>query len=435
MGVIHIILLVLLFFTELSKYWIGISAFTEIKLKRKWVSIVCSIVYILLLKTTSLDDTATHLIMYAIAGVVIIINIQEKWWLKIKVFLGSFMLIATLDEILGILIGSFFQGYVGNVPTGTLNLLLSNLVIICLICILAFLKNKTVFLGANGFRSFAKKNISVVIIVLSVYLLFTVMGLNYAKEYVNKERYTTFSNTVGVTSLVCIFIIGWFMLYIRSINERLEEKIYSEQMLREMQLEQYKKMLEKEADTRKYRHDMNNQLICLEELMKQNKQEEAKNYIIEMQNDLHSINKKMYTVGNEILDAILNYHLSGLGKEVKIEIHGMCNRELRISNVDLCTIFANPIQNATEELKKEYSGDRYLIIKVKTGLEILQIEITNSLSDESLYKANLLESKKRDLKNHGLGLENVKRAVEKNDGQMIIKISDNEFQSIITLGI
>jgi sensor histidine kinase regulating citrate/malate metabolism len=192
-------------------------------------------------------------------------------------------------------------------------------------------------------------------------------------------------------------------------------------------------MLEREESTRKYRHDMNNHLICLNQLAKEGTSNSVQEYISNMQNQVLDIQSKVFKVGNEILDAILNYHLSMLDKDVKVEIIGFCSEITMINNVDLCTIFANLIQNAVEELKKESSGEKYFKVIIQTGKEFIKIEIINTISDKSYQKSNLLRSEKKDKRNHGIGLGNVRQTVEKNGGSFETTISNHIFVARVIL--
>jgi sensor histidine kinase regulating citrate/malate metabolism len=128
-----------------------------------------------------------------------------------------------------------------------------------------------------------------------------------------------------------------------------------------------------------------------------------------------------------------NYHLTALQQGVKVEVSGYCKEEILISNIDLCTIFANLIQNSVEELNRESSGENYLKVAIKSGKDYMQIEILNSLSNKSFRKNDLLKTDKNDKQNHGLGLGNVKQTVERNGGKFEIKVTDKEFVASVIL--
>jgi signal transduction histidine kinase len=69
------------------------------------------------------------------------------------------------------------------------------------------------------------------------------------------------------------------------------------------------------------------------------------------------------------------------------------------------------------------------------GREFFQIMIRNSLSEESLRQeeTKLFQSKKEDKRNHGLGLDNVRREIEKKGGKLELKKEDFSYCAIATL--
>ncbi len=64
---------------------------------------------------------------------------------------------------------------------------------------------------------------------------------------------------VTVAISISIFLLVIFVVYIKNTNERMEQLLKTERLLKESQVNYYKRSLRKEADTRKYRHDMINQ--------------------------------------------------------------------------------------------------------------------------------------------------------------------------------
>ena len=120
-------------------------------------------------------------------------------------------------------------------------------------------------------------------------------------------------------------------------------------------------------------------------------------------------------------------------KDINISVRGVCKRELRIDEVDLCTIFSNLIQNAAEELKGK--KEDYFALEIEQGQDNTRITIRNS-TDLLLAKDNQeLTSSKQDKKNHGIGLKNVKQIVEKYNGDISWSADGKEFRVIVTMKI
>ncbi|MGF7144385.1 sensor histidine kinase regulating citrate/malate metabolism [Anaerotaenia torta] len=208
----------------------------------------------------------------------------------------------------------------------------------------------------------------------------------------------------------------------------------TEYLLRHLQKSHYEIMLAKEEETRSFRHDISNHIMCLGEITKTGNLTEATRYIEQMQTALSEIQKKSYITGNEILDAILSYNIYRLGDGVNIHIAGFCNGILDVSNVELCSILSNPLQNAVEALIRQQEGRKYLNIHMHSTPNNFQLEIQNSFDPEDNIMINGLPyTKKPDNKNHGIGLKNVKRLVEKNNGLFQLDIQPGEFNVLIIL--
>ena len=91
--------------------------------------------------------------------------------------------------------------------------------------------------------------------------------------------------------------------------------------------------------------------MCIQELAQQGELEAVKQYINGIHGEMERIQKCCYSVGNMVLDAVLNRYLSMLPEDVKIRVSGFLQEQLPISDVELCTIFSNLMRNSVEELR------------------------------------------------------------------------------------
>lgn len=428
-----ILLLIVIFIVQLLKYWILIVTFMDGEIKRRWVAVVGLVCYILLSLNEQTRENETHLKMYLIVLIITIITIKVKRKNKISVILMSLLVISCADEVFELPMKYGWSQYEGRISVNNLILFSTSLIILTFFIVLAMIKRKTKIFENDRFKELVRNSMPILMLILAVFIALTIGGLNYAKEYVHKDRYTLFANGISVISFISIVFLAWFMIYINNANIKMEELLELERNLKEMELKYYEEMLKKEEGTRKYRHDMNNHLICLNQLVKEEKWDSMADYVGKLQNQMNEIHQKIYIVGNEILDAILNYHLLLLDEKIRIILVGRCQKKLNISNVDLCTIFADLIQNAVEELKKESTNEKYLKIIIKSGVDYLKLEISNSISDKSLEKDNFFKTNKSDKSNHGLGLLNVRCTVEKNSGSFNTKVLNNEFIASVIL--
>ena len=89
---------------------------------------------------------------------------------------------------------------------------------------------------------------------------------------------------IGYGCLIGVIAVA---LYTKEINQKEQEILKMEKNINEMQKKYYLSLLEREADTRRYRHDINNQFMCMREMIHGNS--EAQNYIDKLQEQLYDI--------------------------------------------------------------------------------------------------------------------------------------------------
>lgn len=217
-------------------------------------------------------------------------------------------------------------------------------------------------------------------------------------------------------------------------SEKIRQLIQLEEELKKMKSEYEERLLEVENNIRIYQHDMENHLICLMELAYEENANRVMNYVKELKNDFVDMKKQFYQTGNFIVDVLLNHYVSLLSDDVKKDVKGKWIQDLDVTEVELCSVFSNLMQNAVEALIKPITNKKYLEIKFVQGKTYAKLEIKNSLErlPEQDRQGNLI-STKEDRKKHGIGLMNVRRIVEKNGGKFEIEMTKEEFKSIVIL--
>jgi len=427
-------ILILIFIVELLKYWLSLRICFNSKIKKVWTAFIGLAIYIFLMNSGKIEEDEVHLVMFAIVIMVLFISVEAKGSYKVLHILMLVLVITTLDGLSVTPIEYLLNNYKGNVNVADLGYLSSSFISFFLIVMLFVIRKKSDFLNDDKVMRFIRKKMYIVVAIMAIFILLTISGLNYAKTYALNERFAIFATIVSTISLFSVGLLGVFMIYIKNTNEKMEQLIEAEHKLKEMHIKYYEALLEKEEDTRRYRHDLNNHLICLSELVKSEKPDLVIDYVGRMQNQMNDIQKKCYMVGNEVIDAMLNYYLPKLSEDVKISVIGRFIDDLGVDNVDLCTIFSNLLQNAVEAVTIESANEKKLQVMIHQGKDYSQIEIVNSVS--TVYeevKVDFLKTRKVDKRNHGIGLQNVKETIERNRGIFNIKKENNTFSVNVIL--
>lgn len=165
---------------------------------------------------------------------------------------------------------------------------------------------------------------------------------------------------------------------------------------------------------RGWRHDYHNHIQTMLALV--DKPEQLKPYLLSLNEDLTTVDTVIKT-GNVMVDAILNSKLSLIkAKDITVNAKAIVPDKLVISDVDLCVIIGNLLDNAMEACEKqEEASERFIRVFIGVLKKQLYISVTNSVGGEVRKHGKHYISMKNSV-NHGFGLGRVDGIVEKNGG-------------------
>ncbi len=184
---------------------------------------------------------------------------------------------------------------------------------------------------------------------------------------------------------------------------------------------------------RGWRHDYHNHIQTMKAHLAFSQMEELARYLDDLNQDLANIDTVLKT-GNVMVDAILNSKLS-LIKSHEISVHAtaVVPSVLTVSEIDLCVIIGNLLDNALEAcLKLTESHDRFIRIYIGRLKGQLYISISNAVGGEVNKQGHRYLSTK-DAASHGFGLLRVDRIAEKYEGFVNRQNEDGVFATEIML--
>lgn len=183
---------------------------------------------------------------------------------------------------------------------------------------------------------------------------------------------------------------------------------------------------------RGWRHDYHNHMQKIKAHLALNQLEEVKIYLDQLEEDLDEIDV-VYKTGNVSVDAILNSKLSVAKKqEIEINCKAKVPKQLTVSDIDLCVILGNLIDNGVESCEKLKEGERrFLRIYIGIFKEQLYLSVTNATNEVIRKLDKDFISNKRG--NHGHGLKRIDNIVEKYDGFINRKNEPGAFATEIML--
>ncbi|MDI6414713.1 GHKL domain-containing protein [Solobacterium moorei] len=251
----------------------------------------------------------------------------------------------------------------------------------------------------NHYHFFKEERIFSVIVIL-LYLGIIFLGVYY-------------NGTVAGGIGALIFILLEYLL--QTIMKREEDKtiVYQNKLMKQ-QMDEIENIY---MTMRGWRHDYHNHLQSLKGYLSLNKVEQMKNYLNELETDLDSIDT-LYHSGNLQLDSILNAKLAIAEKgQIRIHCDASIPPQLHVSDLDLCVILGNLLDNAIESCRKIKDPDeRFIRVYIGILKKQLYISITNATSETVKQRTDHYFTTKRG--DHGHGLKRVDQVVKKYDGYL-----------------
>ena len=258
---------------------------------------------------------------------------------------------------------------------------------------------------------------------LSVYLTYT--------QYVCLAQYNPYFQD-GFTVSAVVIIIGYilvcyFFLKNRIRNQYLQLENDANQKLLKAQSDYYTMRLRKETETKMFRHDISQHISCICMLFQEKRYEELGSYLKQMEMYTKDLSLQMIT-GNEYVDIILA-DLSEQFTDIDVRLEGQIP-PVKMASMDICSLFYNLLKNAFEAAHRV--SDKLVDIKFKTDRLNIIIYVSNSYDVVFQNKDGTFATRKLE-KEHGFGLANIKKCVEKYCGFYGVNVENNTFCTEIIL--
>lgn len=200
-----------------------------------------------------------------------------------------------------------------------------------------------------------------------------------------------------VLILVTAMITGW--LVHKQEEKRLGE--FQDKILKK-QREEVQNIYQ---TMRGWRHDYHNHMQTIKIYLEQQQIQETLTYLDHLEEDLDSIDIAIRT-GNVSVDAILSSKVSiAMKRNISVNYKAVVPKELQVTDVHLCAIIGNLLDNAIEACEKVAEPKRFMRIYMGVFKQQLYISVTNATSATRRRGLHELVSEKRG--EHGLGLKRI----------------------------
>lgn len=226
----------------------------------------------------------------------------------------------------------------------------------------------------------------------------------------------------------CILAANLSVFYLYHILVQNDAHIRQRDIYRQ-QTDHYRNQLEVIEESQKrirsLRHDMKNHMLHLRAQLQQGHCEEALQYLKEMAGELGNPGEHV-SCGNQEIDSLLNYKIQK-AKQVltRVECGVHVPVELMPKSFDINVILGNLLDNGIEAAQR--SRDKWMKVVIRADKGLLLIHIANSCGEVPRRKGRYGFFSTKEDAGHGIGLENVRRMVERQKGSMEFGCGEGRF--------
>lgn len=301
--------------------------------------------------------------------------------------------------------------------------------------ILAYLLGKVIlfFLILIIRKKFGKKSMKIMLdtewlrfLFFPVFTIVSIFAMLYSFEYVQAVE------QVNLLAVIAFGMVGMNIVVFYLINDIVEREMKMHenrvfQIQAKNQLEMYRSISENFDNQKRKTHEYKNQIACIESLLNKKQYTKLEEYVKNIYGFLNSEPDAINT-NNVIVNAILNtkYHeADSKGMVFVFRVNDLSG--LRINDDDVVTILFNLLNNAIEAC--ETCEDKKVIkFKFIKDEELIIISVKNTFNYDIVYENEEIKSTKTSSVNeHGVGIKNIIKIIEKYNGSYIIEDKDNEF--------
>lgn len=219
---------------------------------------------------------------------------------------------------------------------------------------------------------------------------------------------------ISAAVLVCAVCVAGFFLLRHLLYHMIDRRIESFQSdLLEKQLQEIQNLY---RQVRGWRHDYRNHIHNMKIQLTGGNYEKLSDYLDQLADDLDSVDTVIKT-GNVMTDAILNSKLStAVRLNVRLNVKANVPAGLPMSDVELCSVLGNLLDNAVEACSALPEAERFMRVYIGTLKGQFYLSVQNAAGQVRREKGVYLSTKESAGKRHGYGLLRIDRIARKYGG-------------------
>lgn len=234
------------------------------------------------------------------------------------------------------------------------------------------------------------------------------------------EMYDWFCFFYYIISITAILVMVIAFQHIKGRQEEARQNQLLNSQLRDME-KHIGEMDRLYKDIKGLKHDMGNHISILEKLCMNDEFEEAKSYLQELKERMNTASGEIKT-GNPVTDVILNeIRKKTEEKGILFECSFHFPKDSGMNVFDISVIVNNALLNAVEAAEKSEKPYLYICSYLEKNAYMIEVKNTYAEPIRMDEETGLPASSKKEEKEHGYGLQNIRKAAQKYHGEIEIE--------------
>lgn len=264
------------------------------------------------------------------------------------------------------------------------------------------------------------------------FLFFPVITITVISAMLSKFKYVEASGQADVLFVIAVSVSGLNIVVFYLIKNIAEREIQirgneAVQIQLNNQMNMYRSISEGFDNQKRKTHEYKNQILCIESLLSKKQYSDLEAYVTKIYGKLND-EADIINTNHVIINAILNTKYQEAREKGIVFVFKVNDlSDLGIYDEDVVTILANLLNNAIEACEK--CIDKKIIkLKFIKNEDKLIISVKNTYNHAILYEdGEIRTTKPLKPEEHGVGIKNVLKIIEKYNGVYIIQDQDKEF--------
>ena len=242
------------------------------------------------------------------------------------------------------------------------------------------------------------------------------------------------SSTYGFDLMMYAVIVSALAVALVVLYERfiLQKEMSAQQqrlyLARSYAYESAMNSYQQDMEVRQLHHDMKNHITALSALCSSDSNSQLQDYLKSMGSTLDAYETSIDT-GSPVVNGLLS---DKMRKAQNLKVQLQLVVDIRscsfLSDIDLCTILGNILDNALEAAAKVPDEEkRFISLKIGSVSGNVIIRCSNSFQGRLDTADGVLQTTKADKQHHGLGLLSVKEVVTRHNGYLTVDSTGGQF--------